>query len=320
MNKRRSALKKRLRANKLTRYKLDGCALFGVRELSVLSRLLQTNNKSLRLACNSPEFAVWTDNTKPLKPRHIQDPRGLTERLHYRLCELLDRVVKPDFLHSATRKRSAVTNAARHISKAPCVMTDMKSFYEVTTTQQVADFFGEDLHMAPDLARKLAQLCTVNGHLPTGSPLSPLLAYWAHHRTFGHLYDLSCGMGIVMTVYVDDLAFSGERASLAFLHIVKQILRRRGLHTHKDKSFGAGQFKHITGAAVSPKGLHVPNNRLKRIVDGIGELIVVSDLEQRAYLRRRLVGRIASASAISRRIGNALKRRHSQSAVLSVTD
>ncbi|WP_246119028.1 reverse transcriptase family protein [Cupriavidus campinensis] len=288
--------------------------------MSVLSRLLQADNKSLRLTCKAPEFAVWVDTTKPLKPRNIQDPRGITERLHYRLCELLDRVVKPDFLHSATRKRSAITNAARHISKAPCVTTDMKSFYEVTTTQQVAAFFREDLHMAPDLALKLAQLCTVNGHLPTGSPLSPLLAYWAHRRTFGQLYEMSWSAGIVMTVYVDDLAFSGEHASLAFLHIVKQILRRRGLHTHKDKSFGAGQFKHITGAAVSSKGLHVPNGRLKRIVDGIDELTVVSDPAQQADLRRRLVGRIASASAISRQIGNALKRRHIQSAESAVTD
>lgn len=317
MNKRRSKLKRRLRANKTGRYGLDRCALFGIKELSVLSALLQTGNRSFRRTSEAPEFSKWIDTSKPLKPRDIQDPRGLTERLHYRLCELLDRVVKPAYLHSATRKRSATTNAEMHISRAPCVTTDMKSFYESTSTEQVASFFRNDLCMAPDLAWKLATLCTVDGHLPTGSPLSPSLAFWAHRNTFERLHTLSQSMNIVMTVYVDDLTFSGIRASLTFLHVVKRLLRQRGLHTHKDKSFGAGQYKHITGAVVDCRRAFVPNHRLKKIVDSIDALQSVTDPEQLEKLHRSLSGRIASTAAISRWTAAALKRRQSERSLIA---
>lgn len=311
-NKKRSALRRRLRSNKTGRYGLSQCALYGVQQLSVLSDLLQTTNKALRQSAEAPEFATWIDYSKPEKPRYIQDPRGATERLHYRICELLDRVIRPDFLHSATRKRSSVTNAAQHVSHEPCVTTDMKSFYEVTSTNQVTGFFRDSLRMAPDLAHKLARLCTIDGHLPTGSPLSPLLSYWTHHETFDELHALAIECGVVMTVYVDDLAFSGAHASLALLRRMKHKLRLRGLETHKDKSFGRGRFKHITGAAVNAKGLHVPNRRLKRIVDDQDVLAHgVFDAETSTSLRGKLNGRIASASAISRRMATWLKRRES---------
>lgn len=310
MNKKRSALKRRLRANQSCRYELSRCALYGVRQLSVLTDLLQTTNKALRQSAQAPEFATWVDRSRPEKPRDIQDPRGTTERLHYRICELLDRVIRPEFLHSATRKRSSITNASQHVSHGPCVTTDMKSFYEATSTKQVEEFFSDSLNMAPDLARKLANLCTTDGHLPTGSPLSPLLSYWAHHQTFDKIHELVVERGVVMTVYVDDMAFSGAHASLALLRQVKHKLRLRGLETHKDKSFGRGQFKHITGAAVNGRGIHVPNRRLKQIVDDQGVLAKGEfDAETVASLRRKLSGRIASASAISRKTAAWLKRR-----------
>lgn len=312
MNKKRQALKRRLKANRTGAYSIDRCGLYGIKSLSPLAALLWMSNKQLRALAALPEYVVWVDRSKPLKPREIQDPRGLTEKVHYRLYELLDRVRRPDFLHSATRKRSIVTNARKHASADPCVMTDMKMFYQSTTTRQVATFFRDDLNVASDLADKLARLCTVDGHLPTGSPLSPLLAYWVHHRVFDQVHSLCQIHGVTMTAYYDDLTFSGKHATLAFLHRVKRLLRLRGLHTHKDKSFGTGAVRHVTGVAADAKGLHVPNHRLHGIVNTIDQLAQACTSDEVKSLSRSVAGRIASASAISRAAGKALATRRNR--------
>lgn len=282
--------------------------MFGFKSLSPLTSLLEISNQQFRAAVTSPEYSEWVDGSKPSKPRLIQDPRGVTERLHYRLYELLDRVQRPAFLHSATRGRSFVTNARAHVGPHPCVTTDMKDCYQSTTAKHVRGFFEHDLKIAPDLAHKLAQAATVHGHLPTGSCLSPLLAYWAHRETFDRIAVECERLGVTLTVYVDDLTLSGTRASLKLLHRVKQMLREVGLDTHKDKSFARGAFKHITGVAVSERGLQVPNRRLHRLVSDIDGFAATSATAQK-HLADRISGGIASASAISRRVAVALTAR-----------
>jgi RNA-directed DNA polymerase len=192
----------------------------------------------------------------------------------------------------------------------------MKGCYQSTTTKQVAGFFEKDLRLSPDLAWKLAHICTFRGFLPTGSCLSPLLAYWAHRKTFDRIATLCDDAGITMTLYVDDLTFSGAHANLTFLHQVKRLLRDVGLKTHKDRSFAGSAFKHITGVAASPRGLHVPNKKLKKIVGQIDELATAA-AEDRVAKVKQLAGGIASVTAISRLAGRALKTRRDRLASAS---
>lgn len=256
-----------------------------------------------------PTFAEWVERKPGKKPRKIQDPRGDTEKVHYRIYELLDRVLRPDFLHSATRRRSIVTNAERHIGIDPIVATDMKSCYESTTIHHVAHFFQRDLCIASDLAWKLARICTIHGHLPTGSCLSPLLAYWVHRAAFDQIDSLCMSVGVRMTVYVDDLTLSGKKASVTLLYQCKAILARAGLETHKDRSFPVGSVKIITGVAVSAKGLCVPNKRLQGIMAKM-DLLHGAKSDELGSIKKSLAGSIASANAISRRTGAALRNRH----------
>lgn len=285
---------------------MERCGLYGVKSLQPLAMLLWHSAKNIRDAAQQPDFEQWIEEKPGKKPRKIQDPRGVTETLHYRLFELLDRVSRPDFLHSATRGRTYVSNARQHLGGAPSVLTDMKGCFESTSIASVARFFHEDLRMAHDLAWKLARICCINGHLATGSCLSPLLAYWCHRETFDWIYGEACKRGIVMTLYIDDLVFSGAGATLRFLHLVKNALAQIGLKTHKDKSFGRNQRKHVTGIVVTKTGLHVPNKRLHKIIESMGPQPIGADPVRRA---RSLSGSIASTRAISRLTAKALAER-----------
>lgn len=310
MNKKRLALKRRLRRGRArsNTCTLERCGLFGFKSLGPLAAVLWQSTAGIRALANAPQYAEWKDLSKPLKPRAIQDPRGDTEKIHYRIYELLDRVSRPDFLHSATRGRSITTNARAHAGRGSCVTTDMKDCYGSTTTQHVARFFERDLRLAPDLAWKIARICSVNGHLPTGSCLSPLLAYWAHRETFDYIAALCAYHGVVMTLYVDDLTLSGPHASLALLHRVKRLLASIGLKTHKDKSFSSSAYKHITGVVVGKGAVHIPNKRLHRIVRGI-DALAVAPPPDRKRAAQQVVGGIASTAAISRRVARGLHAR-----------
>ncbi|HEY1092764.1 MAG TPA: reverse transcriptase family protein [Burkholderiaceae bacterium] len=282
--------------------------MFGVKSLSPLSKILWQSNRGIREMAKKPTYVEWVERKPGKKPRPIQDPRGDTEKVHYRIYELLDRVQRPEFLHSATRGRSIVTNAGRHRGAVPSVATDMKGCYDATTVHHVAAFFVADLQIASDLAWKLALICTVHGHLPTGSCLSPLLAYWSHRQAFNEIEALCAAAGVRMTVYVDDLTLSGEHANLQLLWRCKAILAGVGLATHKDKSFPVGGHKMITGVALSSRGLHVPNKRMRAILDKL-DLLAASPQADRQKLAQSLSGSIASANAISKRTGALLKQR-----------
>ncbi len=48
------------------------------------------------------------------------------------------------------------------------------------------------------------------------------LAYWANIDMFNNLYAISCVNDIEMTVYVDDVIFSGKKVNQQFLSRVKK--------------------------------------------------------------------------------------------------
>src|SRR3546814_298384 len=58
-------------------------------------------------------------------------------------------------------------------------------------------------------------LCTFEGHLPTGSPLSPILAYYSYHDMWAEIAAFCTAKGYTLTVYVDDVTISGAKVPVA---------------------------------------------------------------------------------------------------------
>ena len=255
-------------------YPLHQCALFKLRNKRRLASLLGIPlSKLLRLVelgdRNYHQFEI-----RPMgrKSRLVQHPKEQLEYIHERLFTLLRRVIPPPYLHSGIKGRSYVTNAKSHLGEHPVGKLDIKSFYPSTTHQHVHQFFRDTLCCSPDVAAILTRLTTVDGHIPTGSCLSQILAFYAHMDMFDKIYGLASKAGITMTCYVDDITFSGKYVTPGFLFEVKKIIHQRGLSYHKEQLYRSDEPKLITGVIINKNNAKVPNKLQQSIHQGIKEI------------------------------------------------
>lgn len=185
--------------------------------------------------------------------------------MHKHIARLLLRIAPPAFLHSGIRKRSFITNAASHVNAYPAVKLDIKRFYPSTLHSHVCGFFKNQMNCAPDVAGLLSSLACVtrNGlmHLPTGSPLSQILAFYSHEKMFSELDEYVRRRRGVFTVYVDDVTASLPFASAADIRAMGRIITKHGLTWHKQRLFRAGVPKLITGAIAKKGRLEAPNRQ-----------------------------------------------------------
>lgn len=184
----------------------------------------------------------------------MQEPKEDLQRLHKRIAALLLRIQTPGYLHSGLRGRSFVTNAKQHQNDMPAIKLDVVKFYPSTTWGHVYRFFHHALKCSPDVAGLIANLACYNNagatHLPTGSSLSQILAFYAHKTMFDAIYEMVMTRGGVMTVYVDDIVISIPDASSADIPRVGRLIEKQGLEWHKTRFFPRGVPKRVTGTIV----------------------------------------------------------------------
>ncbi len=290
--KQKQALKRKLRYNEGSRYPIERSPLCKVVSIHTLAKLVGLSVEDFRTAAREPtynRFETRPDEGK--SPRHVQEPTGFSLTLHYHFTRLLDRIERPDFLHSATKKRSHVSNAGAHRANVPILCTDISKFYENTTQAHVKAFLLS-LGWSVDLARLMSFALCADGHLPTGSAVSPILSYFVHRAAFGDIARICQEAGVTMTLYVDDVTISGERASVALLYRIKRVLALRGLKTHKERWSQAGIMV-VTGAVPSTDGLRLRNKHR------LGLLKLIDRLQAGDFaLEPKITGKLASAKNV----------------------
>jgi len=127
------------------------------------------------------------------------------------------------------------------------------------------------------------------------------IAFYAHKQVFDQIDRRMQARGITMTLYVDDLTFSGNRLQLLHLCFVKKSVLAAGLFCHKTRYFGPHQPKPVTGAIVRDDRLCLPNRRHLRIIEGIKRLEAASSLEEKHTISKRLLGQINEAASVELR-------------------
>ncbi len=295
----KAAGRARLRKNETGRYPVERSPLWRLSSIHRLAVLLGVPVQELEAACMAPSYHRFVDPPKKTgkEARHIQEPTGATLGIHYRILRHLDSIQRPDFLHSATKNRSHVTNARSHLASGGAVLgMDIRRFFESTTYHHVKTFFHKDLGCSHDVARLLATVCTADGHLPTGSCISPLLSYFTHRRLFAEIEGLCVEKRVIMTLYVDDLTLSGVHATKSMLHQIKALIARQGLRTKpsKDAVVRPGKPAIITGVVRDGDQLRLRNSHHDAIVQ-IQDLIAHGNAPS---LHEQLRGRVASARAV----------------------
>ena len=279
----------------LKRYPLNQSPLYRLRGKGQFASVLGiTFAESTQLA-ESNSYRVF-DNQKN---REIQHPTGRLKVIHGRIAALLKRIELPDYVVSQ-KGRSYVDNARMHVGPTPLVKTDVSKFYPSTTHAMVWRMFSKFFECADDIAGQLADICCYSQrHLPTGSPLSGYVAFFASQPMFDEVNDRAVASGCLMTLFVDDIAISGERANKQLLTQVRHVVRDHGHRTKNKKSltFAATAVKTVTGVVVTAAEVKLPNRRHRAIHAARRQLSTAPAIDT-LLLTKQLAGRIQEARQI----------------------
>ena len=253
-----------------------------------------------RIAGHGDNFRVF-HIVQGEKRRQVETPKPILERLHRRLFVLFERIEKPAYLQSGVKGRSYITNAREHVGAVPLVKLDIKKFYPSVDAARVYRFLHEGMRCSPDVAGLLTNLCIHDGHVPTGSCVSQLLAYFATRPMFDELSALAESRGVKFTLYVDDMTFSGRSATPAFLWNVKKVVHSHGLKYHKDRIYTADSQKVVTGVLVNTHGIAVlPSKEFSIWLQSRN--LGSGDLTERRAAIESLLGSVIAAGQIEKRL------------------
>ena len=288
-------------------YSLHDSPFYRLRSKKKLADLLCTPiNKLNSLTDDSKNYSIFCQIGKSDKIREIQKPEDDLDKIHSRIASLLCRIRTPSYLQSGKKKCSNVTNAKQHLGDFKTLTTDIKAFYPSTTKSKVFYFFYKFLECSPDVADLVADICTYNGHIPTGSRISMPLAFWANIIMFNQLERLSVKHNIVMTVYVDDITFSGNQINRLFLSTVNKIITKQNhcMHPIKTVIYSKNSPKVITGVVVSKGKLLIKNEQHLKMYGEIEQWKVIGFTPGTLSLTNRLLGRLNALSSIDSRYGD----------------
>lgn len=173
------------------------------------------------------------------------------------------------YLHSSVKQRSYSTNAQVHIGDKYVFAIDLKDFYPSVTKKRIYAFFMKEFDLPSDIAMFYAVLSTCkndSGEYKLGQGLSQsaTLAYLVNYTLFNYLYDESEKLGIVMSIYVDDVVFSSDKPiPQKFIDrlfgIIKSndmLIKKKKVHNYKKDS-----VKKVTGVFINGNKTRVADRK-----------------------------------------------------------
>lgn len=309
-------MSKTLSKSIVKRIPAERCHLYGIRSIHALAKRLCWDLAVLEKFAVDGGYRVYPH---PLTGRIIQQPSDNLQKLHKQLHKYLSRIQVPDYLHSAVKGRSYVSNAKAHVNDGALIKIDIKKFFPSVPQHKVMHFFRDNLSCAPDVAGLLANIICFNKRLATGSSVSPIISYYAFKGMFDEIAELADRYGLKMTCYVDDLTLSGEKSSKAILHEVRTIIYRSGLKAHKEKYFPADVVKIVTGLAVTDKTVCLPYARWRKIKQQIRDLSLSSANEQKLLILPRLTSRLYEAAQVESRCRKMAEFHHAEWRILKAS-
>lgn len=291
-------------------YELKDSALYNLRTKRKLIALLGCSQQKLKGLSEDSNYHVFDLVKEGKKPREIQAPNFELDMIQTRIASLLVRVATPEYLYSGVKGRSNISNAEVHIGNHPVLTMDIQNFYPSITKKSIFNFFSSAMNAAPDVAGILAEVCSYNNHIPTGSRISMPLSFWANHKIYSDLNALCISENINMSIFVDDLSFSGVNVGKLFQLRVKNIIESGGLIVHPKKTnlYDKDKPKLITGVIVGKDGIKVRNKHHKAIYTSFSELGKCKDEKEFNIMQKKLLGRLSAAGQIESKFKNRAKQ------------
>jgi retron-type reverse transcriptase len=244
---------------------LNQSPLYRMRNHRKLAVLLRISPPELRKLSHSDSAYKEFDIAKKAGgTRRVENPARPLKLVQARLARILGRITPPEYLFCPVRGRSYVSNAARHRHNRIVRCIDIRKYFLNTLARRVFWFFKTIMLYETDVAETLTKLATYKEHLPTGSPLSPIMAYFAHYDVWQRIAVIANSNGLVLSVYIDDVTLSGKNVPTRVLWEIKKQIHASGLRYHKEKHFIDGPVE-VTGVIIRNGKLFAPNRQLKKL-------------------------------------------------------
>lgn len=248
-------------------YPLHQCGLYALKSPKQLAARLGRSSAFVQARSNDPTlYRVWNEPKSRGGFRTIEAPRADLKALQRRIADLLQRVLPPDYLYSPVKRRSYIDNAAAHQNAKEIRLLDISDYFGNCTAAAVYGFFHNQLKCQPHVAWLLTGLATREGHLPQGSPCSPILSFYSCSQMWAKIAAAVHAAGCKITIYVDDITVSGSFVPEELIWRIKQILHTYG-HSHQ-RSKERRRFDksaEITGIMVGPDQFSVPHRHYKKL-------------------------------------------------------
>ena len=198
-----------------------------------LATLLNTKKSQLEALVRDKE--LWTIRRIIFEPktRSLVYPFGKLRRVYELLKFHLNKIKLPDYVFSPRRSRSQRDNAIHHSQGNQRLKLDLKSFYPSTSDEHVFRWAFHNAGLRGDVAGLLTKLVTIDGRVFLGSPVSPILTFLVPRGMFDAIYEACQRHGVRMSIWVDDINLSGARVTGDLLGEIRELIRSRGLMSHK---------------------------------------------------------------------------------------
>ncbi|WP_306028448.1 reverse transcriptase family protein [Stappia sp. MMSF_3263] len=261
----------------------------------------ETRDDLRRLVNYKNEFIVRRQITtgKNKKQRDLAYPTARLRAVHERLKFHLNKIKLPSYLFSPRKNRGQRDNAVFHIDQDQYLTLDLKQFYPSTSEDMVRSWFRDDLGMYDDVAGLLTHLCTIDGKVSFGSPLTPVLCSLIHRRMFDQIADICNNRGLLYSVWVDDLTISGRFVPGEVLRQIRAVVRGSGLKSHRIRYRTGNRPVFITGIGVVDATLVAPNSLNLKIRECWTEYHAAVTDEEVNFLIQRLLSYLGTARHIS---------------------
>lgn len=251
-------------------YSLQNSKLYRLRNRKKLAELLELSPAFFRIRHDYryKEFSKPKPNGEG--ERYFTVPEEELKSIQKRLCHLLTRIETPDWVISGKKGFSYVTNAERHSDKLFIKTMDITSFYNSVQRSYIFKMFRDTFLMENDIVWLLTDLVTYNGRLPTGSPSSQIVVFWAYKEMFERINEISTAYNCVFSLYVDDMTFSSlNPISGGLRNEVATVLKQYGLKAKvkKDHYYQSKDTKVVTGVGIKNGKIVVLNRHRKSIIN-----------------------------------------------------
>lgn len=299
-------------------YSIENNSLYKVRYSAKLCKILKIEKDDLLVVTESKDLSCFYRQVYDSRDREIYKPEGILYAIHKRINFLLNHIQKPYYLHSGRKGFSYITNAQQHIGQPQVLTLDIQSYFSSISRTNVFKLFRNRFNCSHKISDILANLCTFQNMLVTGSPVSMTLAFLCSQEMFDELYEMADKENITMTVYVDDITFSGKEISSSFQYRTKGILHRYGFNINKDKVRFYKRKKtkrEITGIAVKENKVTVSDKTFQKLHEKLTTWKKVIQEQQDYSIKYRkdsLVGLLYHIAQFEPQYHQVIKRVHNE--------